>query len=74
MPAGSPVAKDRSNAGRVEAAVFHLCGQDAIARTFGVSRNTVAIWKSMGAPIAIVGRKYQAMYLELGWLKANAPV
>lgn len=50
----------------------HLCGAKNIAKTFGVSRKTVAVWKTKGAPIVVVGKKLQANYLELwNWLKCN---
>lgn len=50
----------------------HLCGTRCIARTFGVSRSTVAAWKEAGAPISQVGKSYQASYSELwNWLKLH---
>lgn len=54
----------------------HLCGANAIAETFGVSRATVYKWKDMGAPIFNLGNKHQASYPELwGWLKLKfAPI
>jgi hypothetical protein len=49
-------------------------GAEAIARTFGVDRKTVLGWKKKGgAPIYLVGGKYQANYRELwDWIKARA--
>ena len=48
-------------------------GAEAIARSFGVKRDTVTEWKSKGAPIYLVGNKCQANYRELWeWLKANS--
>lgn len=47
----------------------HMMGADEIAKTFGVSRETVALWARKGAPIRKIGRKYQARYHELwGWV------
>ena len=47
-------------------------GAEAIAKTFGVSRRTILRWKSEGAPIFLVGKKYQARYDELwDWMKEN---
>ena len=45
--------------------VPHLRGMEAIGETFGVSRRTVREWAANGAPIRLVGRKYQASYPEL---------
>lgn len=45
-------------------------GAEAIARSFGVKRDTVMKWKGEGAPIYLIGNKYQANYRELWeWLK-----
>lgn len=59
-------------ANSVDKPSVHLCGARSIARTFGVSRSTVAAWKEAGAPILQVGKSYQASYAELwNWLKEN---
>ena len=50
----------------------HIKGADEIAKLFGVSRGTVIKWVKNGAPIRIIGKKYQANYGELWqWLKRN---
>ncbi len=47
-------------------------GAEAIAKTFGVHRVTVMRWKKAGAPIVLVGRKYQCRYDELWtWIGRN---
>ena len=47
-------------------------GAEAIAKAIGVSRRTVLRWKRAGAPIYLVGRKYQCRYDELwNWMKKN---
>ena len=47
----------------------HLAGARAIAEKFKVHENTVKLWKKAGAPIAFVGRMYQAEYSALqAWL------
>lgn len=52
----------------------HLKGALAIARCFGVSRRTVVQWTLEGAPISMVGRKYQASYERLSrWLEERYP-
>lgn len=43
----------------------HLKGIQAIGELFGVSRRTVRDWTRRGAPIRLVGRKYQASYHDL---------
>ena len=49
---------------------IHMKGADEIALVFGVSRETVVEWVKKGAPIALVGKKYQANYGELwAWMK-----
>lgn len=48
----------------------HIKGADEIAKLFGVSRVSVIKWAKCGAPIFIIGKKYQANYTELwDWLK-----
>lgn len=48
----------------------HLKGAAQIAGVFGVSRRTVLAWHLKGAPIALIGKKYQTNYSELwSWLK-----
>ena len=50
----------------------YCAGAEAIARIFGVDRKTVLGWKKSGAPIFLVGNKYQANYRELwDWIKQN---
>ena len=47
-------------------------GAEAIAKAIGVSRRTVLRWKLAGAPIYLVGKKYQCRYDELwDWMKEN---
>jgi predicted site-specific integrase-resolvase len=47
-------------------------GAQAIARAIGVSRMTILRWKRAGAPIYLVGRKYQCRYDDLWqWIGAN---
>lgn len=44
-------------------------GRGIIAKVFGVSKNTVTLWKEMDAPIYQIGRSLQANYIELwAWL------
>ena len=51
---------------------IHLCGKKIIARTFGVSRSTIAKWRKLGAPIFVVGKKFQANYSNLwSWIEAQ---
>jgi transposase len=51
----------------------HMKSAGEIAKTFGVSRNTVARWTQKGAPIGVIGKKYHADYDELWeWIKKNA--
>lgn len=48
----------------------HLLGADNIAKIFGVSRVTVVKWYKCGAPILILGKKYQTNYHDLwNWIK-----
>lgn len=47
----------------------HLKGKNSIATRFGVSSRTVLLWIKDGAPIAFVGKKYQANYeVLMDWL------
>lgn len=47
-------------------------GAEAIARAIGVSRRTIMRWKRAGAPICLVGGKYQCRYDELWeWIAAH---
>jgi hypothetical protein len=47
-------------------------GAEAIARTLGVHRQTILRWKRKGAPIFLVGRKYQCRYDDLWeWVKGH---
>lgn len=53
---------------------MHIKGADNIATIFGVSRATVVKWHKYGAPILIVGKKYQTNYYELwNWIKDKRP-
>lgn len=48
----------------------HLKGIQAFVSIFGVSRETVRQWARDGAPIFLVGRRYQACYSRLClWLE-----
>jgi excisionase family DNA binding protein len=54
-------------------APVHMRGAEEIAEVFGVKRDTVVEWYRNGAPIHMIGKKYQANYAELwDWLKKNA--
>ena len=47
----------------------HLRTKSAIAKKFGVRRETVATWLERGAPIAMVGKTYMAEYnVLMAWL------
>ena len=51
-------------------APVHMCGAEEIAAVFGVHVKTVRDWKADGAPILMLGKKYQANYYDLWeWLK-----
>lgn len=51
-------------------APIHMAGANEIAGVFQVSRKAVIRWAGDGAPIYLVGKKYQANYGELWqWLK-----
>lgn len=51
-------------------APVHLRGAEEIAQVFGVHIRTVREWKDAGAPIIVLGKKYQANYFDLWeWLK-----
>ena len=46
-----------------------LTGAEAIASVFGVNRKTVIRWHRMGAPIKVLGNKYQSEYYMLwAWI------
>lgn len=66
---------EKNNAKTLEAPVYvpvHMKGAQEIATVFGVHRSTVLDWKSKGAPIKLVGKKYQANYGELWpWVRDN---
>jgi len=70
IPENASVTVDnnsRANPGNTQQ---HIKGADEIAKVFGVSRATVIKWVKKGAPIRIIGKKYQANYGELWeWLK-----
>ncbi len=52
---------------------IHLRGAEEIARIFAVKPTTVRHWREMGAPIVLLGKKYQANYQDLWqWLKSRA--
>ena len=54
-------------------APVHMRGAEEIASVFGVKIKTVREWKSDGAPIALIGKRYQASYYDLWeWLKRRA--
>ena len=57
----------------IDAPIFapiHMTGANEIADVFQVSRRAVVRWAREGAPIYLVGKKYQANYNELWeWLK-----
>lgn len=67
--------KERTSASTLEAPVYvpvHMKGAYEIAAVFGVHRSTVLAWKTKGAPIRLVGKKYQANYGELWpWVRDN---
>ena len=51
---------------------LHMRGANEIAEVFGVSRDTVIKWAKAGAPIRVVGKKYQAQYGQLwDWILEN---
>lgn len=55
-------------------APLHLKRKEEIAETFFVSPETVVEWAKDGAPIVLVGNKYQADYHSLfHWLIENRP-
>lgn len=55
-------------------APLHLQRREEIAGTFFVSPETVTEWAKDGAPIFVVGNKYQADYHALtNWLIKNRP-
>ena len=54
-------------------APVHMRGKEEIASVFGVHVKTVREWKDAGAPIALIGKRYQASYYDLWeWLKRRA--
>lgn len=69
---------EKSTGITIDAPVFvplHMKGADEIAQVFGVSRDTVVQWVKDGAPIPLVGKKYQANYAELwDWIKKKAEI
>lgn len=51
-------------------APVHMAGAEEIAGVFGVKVDTVRGWRGAGAPIYLVGKKFQANYYDLWqWLK-----
>ena len=53
-------------------APVHMRGAEEIAAVFGVHVKTVREWKADGAPILMLGKKYQANYYDLWeWLKGK---
>lgn len=66
-------AKSESIANTAAITPMHLRGAEEIARIFGVKPTTVRHWREMGAPIVLLGKKYQANYQDLWqWLKSRA--
>ncbi len=58
----------------VALAPVHLNGLDAIAKTFGKSRQTIKKWCKQGAPIAFDGFTYCSEYMTLFiWFLNNNP-
>ena len=54
-------------------APVHMRGAEEIASVFRVNADTVREWKAAGAPIVLIGRRYQASYYDLWeWLKRRA--
>lgn len=54
-------------------APVHMCGAEEIASVFRVKVDTVREWQRNGAPIALIGKRYQASYYDLWeWLKRRA--
>jgi predicted site-specific integrase-resolvase len=50
-------------------------GAEAIAKAVGVSAKTIKRWKKKGAPIYLVGRKYQCRYDKLwDWIASNESI
>ncbi|MDR2488758.1 MAG: hypothetical protein LBD42_04625 [Desulfovibrio sp.] len=50
-------------------------GAEAIARAMGVSRGTIVRWRKAGAPVYIVGKKYQCRYDEIwDWIAKNEKI
>lgn len=55
-------------------APLHIKTKKDIAGIFGVSEATVAAWAKEGAPIFLLGNKYQADYHSLvNWFSKNKP-
>lgn len=55
-------------------APLHIKRREDIANIFGVSSETVTQWAREGAPIFLVGNKYQTDYHSLiNWLSKNRP-
>lgn len=56
-------------------APLHLKRKEDIAALFEVAPETITTWAKEGAPIFLVGNKYQADYYALvTWLSKNKPV
>lgn len=52
---------------------LHLRSSEEIAQVFGVTLESVREWRKQGAPIVLLGKKYQANYFDLWqWLKGRA--
>lgn len=66
---------ERGNPKTLGAPVYvpvHMKGAQEIATIFGVARKTVIKWSKEGAPIRVVGKKYQARYDQLwDWILEN---
>lgn len=55
-------------------APLHIKSKGDIADIFGVSPDTVTKWAKEGAPIFLVGNKYQVDYYSLvNWLSKSRP-
>lgn len=66
-------AKSENNVSTAALTPMHLRGAEEIARVFGVKPTTIRHWRELGAPIVLLGKKYQANYQDLWeWLKSSA--
>lgn len=66
------MAKQANSKARATRKNVHMRGAEEIAAVFGVHVKTVREWKADGAPIMMLGKKYQANYYDLWeWLKGK---